>query len=343
MTEALCSEIAQRKNYLPSTQIETIYFGGGTPSLMSESLIEKIVNCIHRHFSIQADAEVTLEANPDDITSEKVKAWRQLSINRLSIGIQSFHDDDLLFMKRAHNAQQAKKSISTSLDYGITNLSIDLIYGTPGMDDLRWISNLETVLSYPVNHISAYALTVEPKTLLSHQIAKNLVTEPDEIQTASQFDILVSKLTANEFEHYEISNFARNGKYAIHNTNYWKNKPYLGIGPSAHSYNGNSRSWNISSNAAYIQGIQAYHPKLETEILTQENKINEYLMTGLRTQWGCMFHDIVNQFGKKEIDRLMPILSGLSSEMEITTDGFKIKTTARIFSDRIAASLFKIV
>ncbi|HSB93404.1 MAG TPA: radical SAM family heme chaperone HemW, partial [Flavitalea sp.] len=295
--DALLKEIRIRREYLGNQEIETIYFGGGTPSILNIGELKQIFEAIRSGFSIGPQAEITLEANPDDITDVKIAEWKIAGINRLSIGVQSFFESDLRWMNRAHSSQQAIDSIRLARAGGIDNLTIDLIFGTPGLTDDQWRENMETAVNEGVQHLSCYALTVEPHTALDHQIKKQLVPEIDSEQQARQFLIMADFLESKQFEQYEISNFALPGFRSRHNSSYWKGIHYLGLGPSAHSFNGKQRSWNIANNALYIQSLSTGLLNSETEELSESMKLNEYLMTALRTIEGISLADIESRFG----------------------------------------------
>ena len=323
--------------------IATIYLGGGTPSLLDTKELNAIFNTIHSKFLIASDAEITLEANPDDISPEKLRMWKHAGINRLSIGIQSFFEEDLKWMNRAHDAQQAIRCISEAQDAGFSNLSIDLIYGTPTLPDDHWQWNVEKVIGLGVPHISCYALTVEPKTALQQLIRKHKMQDTDHEQQARQFLRLIQWLTGAGYEHYEISNFSLPGRRSRHNTSYWQGKPYYGFGPSAHSFNGiDIRSWNIANNASYIKSIREGVLPVEKEVLTEIQKINEYIMTSLRTIEGIDLDLIRSRFGehaakdlKKKADRFPP-------EHVLTENSFiRLTHAGKLFADGIAAELFE--
>ncbi len=291
LIEAIIKEIEQRAQQWNAFNYKTIYFGGGTPSLLPVEDIKKIKSKLFERFNIDTKAEITIEANPDDITSNKIKAYKELGINRISIGIQSFHEEDLRNLNRSHNSKQAFEAIKVVQDIGIYNISIDLIYGIPGLTDKKWKENIEKVLKFNIPHISAYALTVEPKTALAWKIKKGLYPKVSDEQSARQFQQLINKLTANNYEAYEISNFALKGYQSKHNSSYWKNDPYLGLGPGAHSYRKNIRRWNISNNIKYINQIKN-KTYFEQETLSLIDRYNEYLMTGLRTKEGVDLNKI---------------------------------------------------
>ena len=341
--DALKAEINIQKHYLEGQTIETIYFGGGTPSLLSADEIMQLWDVLEQSFPQQDLKEITLEANPDNLTAAYLKALKATPVNRLSIGIQSFHDKDLQYMNRAHNAREADYAVKAAQDFGFENISIDLIYGTPTMSNKEWLQNIQTAIALNVPHISSYALTVEPKTALANAIEKGKTKEPDNHQTAYQFEQLMQNLTDAGFDHYEISNFAKPDMYAIHNTNYWKGKHYLGLGPSAHSYNNVSRQWNVANNPEYIKSILvANKVPYETEHLSFENRFNEYIMISLRTMWGADLSYIKNQFGEDLLNSLLKSADEfIDEEKMVLKDGFLILTSkGKLLADRIASELF---
>ena len=289
MLQAISSEALLRKEYIQQN-ISTIYFGGGTPSLLAIHDLRFILEKLKESFTINEDAEITLEANPDDITEEKLIGWGSSGINRLSIGIQSFFDEDLQWMNRAHNKQQAIESLSSAKKY-FDNITIDLIYGSPALTDEHWKENVETALALNIPHLSCYALTVEAKTALATMIAQQKKENTDADKQARHFELLMQWLNEAGYEHYEISNFAKPGFRSKHNSSYWKGEHYIGLGPSAHSFNGTSRQWNISNNALYIQSIEKSELNFEEEILTASQQLNEYIMTSMRTVEGINFAD----------------------------------------------------
>jgi len=343
MLLAINQEIAARHTYLSSATIKTIYFGGGTPSLLNADELLRIFDQINKYYPDQEVTEITLEANPDDLGKDYLKALQLTPVNRLSIGIQSFRDDDLQFMNRAHNAGQADYSIKAAQDAGFSNLSIDLIYGTPGLSDQHWLEHIKTAVSLQIPHISSYALTVEPKTALAHAIEKGKSRQVSNMQSAAQFELLMEEMTANGYDHYEISNFARPGKYAIHNTNYWKGAHYLGIGPSAHSFNGAGRQWNVANNASYIAGwMKDRKPVFETEHLTEADQLNEYIMTSLRTMWGLDLEYIAGKYGQSAGDKILQAAGIYLERKQMTSSGRQLVLTnqGKLFADGIAAELF---
>ena len=343
MITALVHEIALQKNYLEGQSIETIYFGGGTPSLLSDKELMQLWSALEKHFPNQDLKEITLEANPDNLTPQYVKALGNTPINRLSIGIQSFQDKDLHYMNRAHNAREADYAVKLAQDSGWENISIDLIYGTPTMTDKEWLSNIQTAISLGVPHISSYALTVEPQTALAHAVAKGKSREPDNSQTAAQFEQLMHNLQQAGYDHYEISNFALPGKYAVHNTNYWRGRHYLGLGPSAHSFNTVSRQWNVANNPLYLKSILTEGKvPFEREELSFEDRFNEYLMTSLRTMWGSDLKYIGATFGEDVVaDLCNRCEEYLDKEwMLIEEQHIRLTSAGKLFADRIAGELF---
>ncbi|BDQ13080.1 radical SAM family heme chaperone HemW [Sediminibacterium sp. TEGAF015] len=342
LVNALVQEITIQQHYLTDT-VETIYFGGGTPSLLKPAHLTLLLETIHQFFTVKADAEITLEANPDDIEPTVLKTWITARINRLSIGIQSFQEADLQWMGRAHNALQAKDCIRMAQEAGITNLSIDLIYGGPTLPHENWEQNLKTAIESGVSHLSCYALTVEPKTALALKINRQELPEIDSLHQSEHFSMLQS-ITANAgYEQYEISNFALPGKRSKHNSSYWSGAHYLGIGPSAHSFNGFSRQWNISNNSLYIQSILKGAVPFEIEVLTPIQQINEYIMTALRT---------VEGISAETIDRIaqQPIFTELVKDaqkhihrglMECNHHQLLITPAGKFMADGIAADLFR--
>lgn len=302
LVKALLREIAIQEQYLPANKINTIYFGGGTPSVLEEEELKAIMDALHTNYSIENDAEITFEINPDDASPAQLNFWKRQGINRLSIGVQSFQESELSFMNRSHTADQSLACIAMARDAGFNNISIDLIYGSHETSNQDWQKNIDTFLEKDIPHLSAYALTVEPKTKLSFDIAKGKVSQPNESKTIEQFEILMDVMAQNNFAHYEISNFAKPGCEAVHNSNYWTGKNYLGIGPSAHSYNGKSRQWNIANNIKYIEAIENGRVPFELETLTQDNIYNERVMTALRTSNGCTRESIESYFDQTHIE-----------------------------------------
>ena len=284
---AMCTEIELQKDYLANKNLDSIYLGGGTPSILTANELTQIFEQIHRFFSLSPTAEITLEANPDDLSLEKLALFRSLGINRLSIGIQSFNENFLRFMNRSHNAQEALECIKNAHKTGFEALSIDLIYGVRHTDHSIWEKDLQIATAFDLPHLSAYCLTIEEKTVFGNWLKKGKIQSTDEDFASEQFLMLTDILQKNNYEHYEISNFAKNGHYAKHNSNYWKKGHYLGIGASAHSYNGTSRQYNVAHNQEYLKKIQSKEIPAQVEILTPKDHLNEYLMLSLRTIWGC--------------------------------------------------------
>jgi oxygen-independent coproporphyrinogen-3 oxidase len=342
MLKALRHELFLRKNYLGNQAIETIYFGGGTPSLLSANELQVLLGEIVDQFDVSSNAEITIEANPDDLNPQRVKELRQTLINRFSIGIQSFFEEDLRWMNRAHSAIEAQSSIKRVQDAGFENITADLIYGYPLLSNPKWEHNIQELIQLHIPHISSYAMTVEPATALSTFIKKGEQKAMDEGQSAAQFLILMEQLKEAGFEHYEISNFAKPGSYSKHNSNYWEGVSYLGIGPSAHSFNGESRQWNISNNAKYIDQIQNGKIPSETEVLTKENRINEYIMTSLRTSKGMDLNKIKDQFGSDYANEIKNNLEPLTEKNWILMNEelITLTTDGKLFADHIASELF---
>lgn len=341
LVDALCKEIEMRAGFFKTKDITSIYFGGGTPSLLDEDDLVKIFKTLSNHFLWKDNTEITLEANPDDINREKCSVWSGFGINRLSIGIQSFHENELIFMNRAHNTTQALQCIDIAQDSGYSNLTCDLIYGIPGSTLEGWEKNIQILLQKNIPHISAYALTVENKTLYFKQIQKNIFPPPDDRAVEEQFNVLMAQLSASGYLHYEISNFAMPDSLAKHNTNYWLGDKYLGIGPSAHSYTGDKRMWNINNNVIYIKNIQENNLCFESENLTPENKYNEYIMTGLRTMWGVETAKIGNlgiSFLDYFLNHIQPYIT--SGQVIKKNNVYRLSQQGKLFADRIASELF---
>ena len=303
MILSLIKEIELRKNELGDTIIETIYFGGGTPSVLNTEEIRELIKAVHTHFNVIENPEITLEANPDDLSEEKIIALSKSPVNRLSIGVQSFFEKDLKLMNRAHNSKEAKESLAIAFRY-FDNISLDLIYGIPDCTNEEWLTNIQTALSFGVPHISSYALIVEPRTALESLIAKGKIKNVSDVKSQEQFHILTEELDKEGFVNYELSNFGKEGFFSKNNSSYWLGVPYLGIGPSAHSFDGKQRSWNIKNNTKYIKSIQENVLPIERETLSITDKYNEYVMTGLRTIWGVSLEKIKNNFGVKYLDYL---------------------------------------
>lgn len=343
LIQCLVQELKLRKNELENQNIETIYFGGGTPSLLSCNELDFIIDAAYKYYNIVEHPEITLEANPDDLSDSVIQELAKSRINRLSIGIQSFYESDLKLMNRAHNVKEALKCLDEATKH-FDNISVDLIYGIPGLTNAAWIKNIETALAFNVPHISCYALTVEPKTALETFIKKGVIANVDDDLAQEQFNILVDTLEAEGFVNYELSNFGKPEYFSKNNSAYWLGKPYLGIGPSAHSFNGDQRSWNVSNNTKYIKSIQNNTLPNEIETLSKTDKFNEYIMTGLRTVWGVSLEKIENDFGETYKNYLLKQSEIYIQEHLLYIDGNKLLTTkkGKFLSDGIASSLFKI-
>lgn len=341
MVLAIAKEIAMRKDEFAGEMIKTIYFGGGTPSVLSNDEIEFIINAVYSNFTVTHNPEITLEANPDDLSIERITLLAHSQINRLSIGVQSFFEDDLKMMNRAHNAQEAEACLAEAVKY-FDNISIDLIYGVPGMTNERWMHNVQKALSFGIPHISSYALTVEPKTALDKFVKKGVIAQPSDEVAQEHFMLLVDTLEANGFVHYELSNFGKEGYFSRNNTAYWLGKKYLGIGPSAHSYDGISRSWNIANNALYLKGMEEVIRPAETEKLTIADRYNEYVMTGLRTIWGVSVERVETELGKMYSDYLIAESARFLEQGLLENLDGVIKTTkkGKFLADGIASDLF---
>ncbi|WP_299250610.1 radical SAM family heme chaperone HemW [uncultured Lacinutrix sp.] len=343
LIDALISEIEIRKNEFESITVETIYFGGGTPSLLTSEEIKRIIDSVYNNYSVSEDPEITLEANPDDLSNERIIELSKSPVNRLSIGIQSFHEKDLKLMNRAHNTQEAIQCLEEATKY-FNNISLDLIYGIPNTTNKEWEENIDIALGFGVNHISSYALTVEPKTALASFIEKGVIDNVDDALAQEQFHILVDKLESQNFVHYELSNFGKPGFFSRNNSAYWQGKKYIGIGPSAHSFNGKERGWNVRNNTKYIKAIQNSQVPIETETLTKTDQYNEYVMTGLRTVWGVSIKKVKTDFGITFETYMMQQAQKHITEDLLYIEDNKLKVTkkGKFLSDGIASDLFKI-
>ena len=352
MIEALIREIQLRKKELQNETVETIYIGGGTPSLLTIEEIQLLLHAVYRNYKVIENPEITLEANPDDLKGDQIKKLANSDINRLSIGIQSFFDDDLIAMNRAHSSEEAKRSLAMAIGY-FDNITVVLIYGIPTMSNERWTENLKIVFDSEVRHISSYALTVEPKTALDSFIKRGKYPPIDEDKSLEHFNILVAETAKHGFIQYEISNFGKPAYFSKHNTSYWLGKPYVGIGPSAHSYNGTHRSWNVSNNSRYLKAIQSDSIPNETEELSLKDRFNETVMTGLRTIWGINLKEIENHFGldfkihllnnsEQFIDQKLLEKVILKDSKKSQTETLKITEKGKFLVDGIASDLFMI-
>ncbi len=341
MVMALDKEIQMRKNEFRDEVVETIYFGGGTPSRLQIADLRLQIDTIYKNYKVAEIPEITIEANPDDLSEDYLIELSKIGINRLSIGIQSFFEDDLQLMNRAHNAAEAKKCIEEATQY-FDNISIDLIYGIPGMSNEKWKQNIETALSFGIPHISSYALTVEPKTALNKLIQTGKIAKPNDEVAEAHFQILVETLENNGFIHYELSNFGKENYFSKNNSAYWLGKKYIGIGPSAHSYDGISRSWNISNNALYIKSLSANKLPNEIEILSKTDRYNEYIMTSLRTIWGVSLDRIEQEFGKKYLDYLQKQAQKFIKDELLFLENSILKPTpkGKFLTDGISSDLF---
>ena len=348
---SLKREIVSRKDYLGGEKVKTIYFGGGTPSLLPTKYIDEILKILNNNFDLVSNPEITLEANPDTIDKEQLFELKSLGVNRISVGIQSFHDDDLKYLDRKHDSKHALQIIDDLKCVGFEKLTLDLIYGIPTLTEEKWNKNLDIFFSTGISHLSAYALTVEPKTILGQRIEKGDLQDVNEEETVRHYEILVDRTKENGFEHYEISNFAKQGCRSQHNSIYWNDEKYLGLGPSAHSYDGNSRQWNISNLTKFIQLVIAdtdpdtdadmgrYYEK---EILSKEDKFNEYVMTSLRTSWGCDIEKISAKYGSSYSEHFLKIVKKYleSGEMLKDFNTYRLTDEGMLFAVGIAAELF---
>jgi oxygen-independent coproporphyrinogen III oxidase len=341
LVNSILIEIDREKKFFENEKISTIYFGGGTPSLLSENQVFQITDAVLNHFDVSSDAEITLEANPDDLSISKCKELKNTVVNRLSIGVQSFHEPDLRYMNRLHNASQSEYSVKAAQDSGFENISVDLIYGTPTLPDQIWQQNIQKAISLLVPHISAYSLTIEKDTPLQHLIRRGKASDISDEKSADQMKILMQQMEQARFEHYEISNFSKPGFQSKHNLQYWNSRKYLGLGPSAHSFDGKSRRWNVANNRQYItmlaQGLTAY----EEEDLSSADQFNEYVLTRIRTIHGVHFKEVETLFGPEELLRMQRSLEKLNlSWLEINSEGFRLSTEGKLWADRIASEFF---
>jgi oxygen-independent coproporphyrinogen-3 oxidase len=340
--DAISNELAIQENYLKGEEIETIYFGGGTPSLLTKGELEAIFNSIFKHYSVNSEPEITLEANPDDLTKEKIQILNEVGINRVSLGIQSFDDTILKFLNRAHNSKEAFRCVLNLREAGIHNLSIDLIHSIPGQDDRMLMQNLEQVINLAPQHVSVYSLTIEDKTVFGKWASRGKIKAVDESQSASQFEQVMDTLVENGYRHYEISNFCLPGFASKHNSSYWQQKKYLGVGPSAHSFDGETRQFNLSNNPLYLKALREGKLYFEKEVLSRENKINEYLFTSLRTDRGCDLSYLIttHHYDLKKInsDYIQSLLN--EGFIMLTDDILLLTRKGKLLADKIAADLF---
>jgi oxygen-independent coproporphyrinogen-3 oxidase len=340
--EALKKEIVLRKNYLGGETVKTIYFGGGTPSILSVKNIEEILELLNKNYEIVSSPEITLEINPDTIDREKMSSLKKIGVNRMSVGIQSFDDEDLRYLGRRHDSRHAMQVLEDLKQTDFEKITLDLIYGMPTLTEEKWNKNLDIFFSTGITHLSAYALTVEPKTILGQRIEKGELQSVSEEETIRHYNILVERTKENSFEHYEISNFAKEGFRSQHNSIYWRDEKYLGLGPSAHSYDGKSRQWNISNLTKYIQLVGDAELFYEKEILSTEDKFNEYVMTSLRTSWGCDIEKIERDYGKSYAHHFLKNIKKYleNGEMLKENNTYFLSEEGKLFADGIAADLF---
>jgi oxygen-independent coproporphyrinogen III oxidase len=342
MVEAIGMEMLLQKNYLEGEAIETIYFGGGTPSLLSYIDLNDLLTGIHTHFKVLDHAEITMEANPDDLTVEKLQELKRSGVNRLSIGIQTFHDSLLTSLNRAHHANAAFACFTEARNAGFDNLSIDLMYALPGETDDMLLQDLGHIKNLRPEHVSCYSLTIEPKTAFGKWVKQGKMQATNDETAARHLEIVMKELGDVGYEHYEISNFSTKGNFAKHNSNYWKDAVYLGLGPSAHSYNKNSRHYTVANNHEYIRSLTKNQIPMEIEILSREDKINEYILTRLRTAWGCECSELVEKYGYDLLTDHADYLLTLVNNKLIEISGKKITLThkGKLFADKIASDLF---
>ena len=342
--EALYNEIEQQKDYLGDQVVKTIYLGGGTPSLLTQQEIYNLFFTIYNVFKVAKEAEITIEVNPDDVTGEWLAELKETDVNRISIGVQSFHDQDLEYLNRLHDAKQAIRAVEMIKKADYENINLDLIYGIPSLDEEAWVNNLNQFVDLDVPHLSAYALTVESKTALKWLIRKQLVSDVDEEKITVQFRILQEMTARHGYIHYEISNFAKEGYYSKHNSIYWLGDHYLGIGPSAHSFNGHSRQWNVSNISRYIEKINYKTLSYEKEVLSEKQRFNEYVMTSLRTIWGLDLEHIENVFGTKYKAHLLRHAQAIIQGGKLERTGNKLFLTlqGKLYADGVASALFMV-
>jgi oxygen-independent coproporphyrinogen-3 oxidase len=343
LVEGIALELLQRKSMFEGQVLSSIYFGGGTPSLLDEAELMLLQDTIYRHYQIADDAEISLEANPDDLSKTMLNTLKASAVNRLSIGIQSFQEEDLRYMNRVHSAMEGEDAVKRSQDVGLSNISLDLIYGTPTLNNAQWQQNITKAASLGVRHLSSYALTVEQNTPLFQSIKKGKLPAVDELKSAEQMMILMNIAPELGFEQYEISNFAQAGAIARHNSAYWFGEAYLGVGPAAHSFDGQlKRRWNVSSNMKYLQQLHAGGAYFEEEVLSMEDRFNEMIMTGLRTKWGVSLDKLQAEFGKENCEHMLPILEEqFAGTYQIENNQLKLNTAGKLLADAIAAELFQ--
>lgn len=345
--DALKKEAVIRKSYINNEEVKTVYFGGGTPSLLKPDEVQSVIDVLYKNFNISGNAEITLEANPDTVSMELLKDFNTVGINRLSVGIQSFHDDDLQYLSRKHDSEHALQVLDWANMIGFQEVTMDLIYGIPTLTEEKWARNLDIFFSKGISHLSAYALTIEPKTALGQRIGKGVAAPVDEDATIRHYEMLVERAEKEGFEHYEISNFAKPGHYSRHNCSYWTGEKYLGLGPSAHSFDGVSRQWNVANVTEYCKLISDFQNSLEMnwfekEILTSDDRYNEYVMTSLRTRWGCDIVEIREKFGEKYQKCFEKNIVPYLEDGRLVRNGscYALTENGMLFADGIAAELF---
>lgn len=340
---AICQELIIRKDFFdPKETISSIYFGGGTPSVLSIKEIDEILGAVYSYYNVEKNAEITFECNPDDLTQDYLRELKFVGINRLSIGVQSFNDEYLKWMNRSHDASQSKKSIEYGAEAGFNNITLDLIYGLPQLSNKEWSANLNEALSLPINHLSAYSLTMEENTPYIKLVNQGKYKKPSDDISSSHYQILVQQTTDLGWEHYEVSSFCKPGNYSKHNSSYWSGSKYIGVGPSAHSYDGNSRYWNVSDNKSYLECISTKKRYFESEELTVSNRVNEYLLTGLRTKWGVDLELLSNKYDynvmslfEKDIKYWISL-----NWLEMKDSNMKLTNKGMLFADHISSTLF---
>lgn len=336
----MLAELRLRSSFHEGATLDTIYFGGGTPSVLTDEELHQLLSEIRKHYTVSDSAEITVECNPDDLTSEKLSALQMSGVNRLSIGLQSFNEEELKWMNRAHTAEESLRSVKLAQSKGFKNITIDLIYGSRFQTMKQWQSTLQTVVDLGVQHISAYNLTIEQKTALGNLYSKGKEPEISEELSTAQFQLMQEVLAGNGFIHYEISNFGKEGYFSKHNTGYWNGNRYLGVGPSAHSFDGEKRSWNVSSNASYIRALQKGDVFYQEETLSLRDRYNEYIMTRLRTMWGCHPDEIEKLFGSAYADKFRSDIVNYTDYLHVTDGSYVLNASGKLMADRIASELF---
>ncbi len=343
LVKSILLEMDLRHSYLQDKKIETIYFGGGTPSLLSEKETFLIMEKIYKTYSVSKDAEISFECNPDDLSDEKLKELKRLEVNRLSIGLQSFDNEELIWMNRAHNAKESEASVKRAQDRGFDNITIDLIYGSKFSNITNWKKTLDKAIALDVNHISSYNLTIEEKTKLGHDFKIKKEVAIDDEKSSEMFLEMIDRLEKNKFIHYEISNFGKEGFFSEHNSNYWKGKHYIGYGPSAHSFDGSSRQWNVSNNSLYIKQVsekkEAY---FEKEILTEKERFNEYVLTSMRTIWGIDLNYLKSNFNSDFVKSFLNQVETYIKQESVLVKGsvYTLTEKGKLLADKIASELF---